>query len=212
VKRTFILTFCLLLQACSSTTKGLGQSLWNSVFGVPGVQLTENDIQTMPYASQYMQLNDGPQLFVVLAFSEQGQQKWMTQDQAMLVTQHGRVVKTLQLEDNLLEVTNLNHDPLAAPNQIVDGAGWTRTMGWTEHRQVRYAVARSTFRWDGTDTVTLAGDSTVVRVLDEAVLTDEARWHNRYWVDNDGQIRKSEQYLGAGFFPVKTLLIKAAKQ
>lgn len=28
----------------------------------------------MPYASQYMQLNGGPQLFVVLAFAEDGQQ------------------------------------------------------------------------------------------------------------------------------------------
>lgn len=212
MKRTLIITLCLLLQACSATTKGIGQSLWNSMFGKPGVQLTDDDIQNMPYASQYMQLNGGPQLFVVLAFSEQGQQKWMTEDRAMLVTQHGRLVKTLQLQDNLLEVTNLSSDPLAAPDRIVDGTGWTRTMGWTEHRQVRYAVARSTFRWDGTDTVTLAGDSTAVRVLDETVSTDEARWHNRYWVDADGQIRQSEQYLGAGFFPVKTFLIKAAKQ
>ena len=35
--------------------------------------------------------------------------------------------------------------------------------------------------------------------------------HNRFWVDDEGQIRQSLQYLGAGFFPVKTTLIKAAK-
>jgi hypothetical protein len=55
-----------------------------------GVQLTDDEIQNMPYASQYVQLNDGPQLFV-LAFSEDGQQKWATQDQATIVTQHGRM-------------------------------------------------------------------------------------------------------------------------
>ena len=48
-------------------------------------------------------------------------------------------------------------------------------------------------------------------MLDETVTTDQARWHNRYWIDNEGQIRQSEQYLGANFFPVKTTLIKAAK-
>lgn len=181
------------------------------MFGPSGVQLTDDDIHNMPYASQYMQLNGGPQIFVVLAFSENGQHKWLTEDQAMLVTRHGRLVKTERLGDNLLSVNNLDNDPLIHPNQITDGARWTRTMGWTEHRQVRYATATSTFRWDGSDTLTMAGERTAVRVLEETVSTSEAHWRNRYWVDSDGQIRQSEQYLGAGIFPVKTTLIKAAK-
>ncbi|WP_414165188.1 YjbF family lipoprotein [Superficieibacter sp. BNK-5] len=211
MKRPALIMICLLLQACSSTTKGLGDSLWNSLFGTPGVHLTDDDIQNMPYASQYVQLNNGPQLFVVLAFAENGQQKWVTQDQATLVTQHGRIVKTLLGGDNLLEMNNLAADPLAKPNQIVDGASWTRTMGWTEYQQVRYATARSVFHWQGTDSVVVGGESTSVRVLDEEVETDQARWHNQYWVDSEGQIRQSVQYLGADFFPVKTTLIKAAK-
>lgn len=211
MKRPAIILICLLIQACSSTTKGLGHSLWNSVFGTPGVQLTDDEIQNMPYASQYVQLNGGPQLFVVLAFSEDGQQKWATQDQAIFVTQHYRIVKTLTNGDNLLEVNNLAADPLANPNQIIDGASWTRTMGWTEHKQVRYATARSVFRWNGSDSVTLGSESTHVRILDEEVTTDETSWRNRYWVDEDGLIRQSEQYLGANWFPVKTTLVKAAK-
>lgn len=211
MQRPAIILCCLLLQACSATTKGLGNTLWNSLFGEPGVHLTDDDIQGMPYASQYMQLNGGPQLFVVLAFAENGQQKWVTQDQATLVTQHGRIVKTLLGGDNLLEVNNLAADPLTRPNQIIDGASWTRTLGWTEHQQVRYATARSVFRWDGTDSVTVGSEKTQVRVLDETVTTDQTRWHNRFWVDDEGQIRQSLQYLGAGFFPVKTTLIKAAK-
>ncbi|EFN0251911.1 YjbF family lipoprotein, partial [Escherichia coli] len=112
MKRPALILICLLLQACSATTKELGNSLWDSLFGTPGVQLTDDDIQNMPYASQYMQLNGGPQLFVVLAFAEDGQQKWVTQDQATLVTQHGRLVKTLLGGDNLIEVNNLAADPL----------------------------------------------------------------------------------------------------
>lgn len=106
MKRPAIILICLLLQACSATTKGLGHSLWDSMFGTPGVHLTDDELQNMPYASQYMQLNDGPQLFVVLAFDENGQQKWVTQDQATIVTQHSRIVKTLLGGDNLLEVNN----------------------------------------------------------------------------------------------------------
>lgn len=212
MKRPTIILLCLLLQACSASTEGLGKSLWHSIFGTPGVQLTDDDIQNMPYASQYMQLNNGPQLFVVLAYSENGQQKWVTQDQATLVTQHGRLVKTLLGGDNLLSLSNIDSDPLAKPNHIVDGASWTRTQGWTEHKQVRYATVRSQFHWQGTDTLTLAGETTETRVLVEEACTDRASWENRFWVDSDGHIRQSEQYLGAGFYPVKTTLIKAAKQ
>ncbi|WP_044180964.1 YjbF family lipoprotein [Phytobacter massiliensis] len=211
MKRPAIILICLLIQACSATTKGLGHSLWESMFGTPGVHLTDDDIANMPYASQYVQLNGGPQLFVVLAFAENGQQKWATQDQAVIVTQHYRIVKTVLGGDNLLEVNNLAADPLARPNQIVDGASWTRTMGWTEHNQVRYATARSVFRWNGTDSITVGSDVTRVRVLEEEVSTDQASWRNRYWVDEDGLIRQSEQYLGTNWFPVKTTLIKAAK-
>lgn len=102
-------------------------------------------------------------------------------------------------------------DPLAKPGQIIDGATWTRTLGWTEHRQVRYATARSVFTWRGTDSVSVGSEETAVRVLDEEVTTDQTRWRNRYWVDSEGQIRQTEQYLGANYFPVKTTLIKAAK-
>lgn len=129
----------------------------------------------------------------------------------MLVTQHGRLVKTQLKGDNLLTVNNLDNDPLNHANQITDGATWTRTMGWTEHQQVRYATAKSTFRWDGSDTLTMAGTQTAVRVLEEEVSTSETHWRNRYWVDSEGQIRQSQQYLGAGTFPVNTTLIKAAK-
>ncbi|EBR3968136.1 YjbF family lipoprotein [Salmonella enterica] len=211
MKRPALILICLLLQACSATTKGLGNSLWDSLFGTPGVQLTDDDIQNMPYASQYMQLNGGPQLFVVLAFSENGQQKWVTQDGATIVTQHGRLVKTLLGGDNLIDVNNLAADPLAKPGQIIDGATWARTLGWTEHRQVRYAAARSVFTWQGTDSVSVGSEETAVRVLDEEVTTAQTRWRNRYWVDSEGQIRQAEQYLGANYFPVKTTLIKAAK-
>lgn len=211
MKRPVIILLCLLIQACSSTTKGLGNSLWNSMFGTPGVSLTDEEIQDMPYASQYVRLNGGPQLFVVLAFAENGQQKWATQDQSVLVTQHYRIVKTWLRGDNLLEVNNLAADPLANPKQITDGANWTRTMGWTEHKQVRYATARSVFHWDGTDSIRVGREVTRVRILEEDVTTDQTRWRNRYWVDDEGLIRQSEQYLGANWFPVKTTLIKAAK-
>lgn len=212
MQRLVILLSCLLLQACSDTTKGLGSSLWHSMVGDDGIQLTHDEIQNMRYASQYMRINNGPQIFVVLAFDENGQQKWVTQDRAMIVTEHARIVKTTGLGDNLQQVTNLANDPLTNPNQIIDGASWTRQMAWTEHQQVRMATARSTFTWDGTDTLDIAMSTTPVRVLDEEITADGKTWHNRFWIDSEGHIRQSKQYLGPDYWPVNTILLKAAKE
>lgn len=212
MQRLVILLSCLLLQACSDTTKGLGSSLWHSMVGDDGIQLTHDEIQNMRYASQYMRINNGPQIFVVLAFDENGQQKWVTQDRSMIVTEHSRIVKTTGLGDNLQQVTNLANDPLTNPNQIIDGASWTRQMAWTEHQQVRMATARSTFTWDGTDTLKVAMSTTPVRVLDEEITADGKTWHNRFWVDSEGHIRQSKQYLGPDYWPVNTILLKAAKE
>lgn len=211
MQRLAILLVCLLLQACSDTTKGLGSSLWRSVAGDDGIQLTNDDIQSMRYASQYMSVNNGPQIFVVLAYDENGQQKWVTQDRAMVVTEHGRIVKTTGLGDNLQQVTNLASDPLVKANQIVDGVSWTRQMAWTEHQQVRMATAQSTFTWDGTDTLKIADSTTPVRVLDEEVTASGKTWHNRFLIDAEGQIRQSKQTIGPDYWPITTILLKAAK-
>lgn len=212
MQRLAILLVCLLLQACSATTKGLGVSLWHSIVGEDAVQLTDDEVAKMRYASQYMSINNGPQLFVVLAYNENGQQKWVTQDRAMIVTQNGRIVKTSGLGDNLMQTSNLGNDPLAKVKQVVDGVSWTRQIAWTEHQQIRYATALSSFHESDPDTLTVGSSQTKVRVIDEDVSALGKSWTNRYWVDDEGQIRKSKQYLGPGYWPITTLLVKAAKQ
>ncbi len=122
-------------------------------------------------------------------------------------------MKTLLGGDNLIEVNNLAADPLIKPAQIIDGA--TGRARWAGPSTSRYATpprAQSSNGMAPIPSKVGSDDETPVRVLDEEVFTDRARWHNRYWIDSEGQIRQSEQYLGADYFPVKTTLIKAAKQ
>lgn len=59
-------------------------------------------------------------------------------------------------------------------------------MGWIEYQQVRYVIVRLVFKWDGIDIVKVGSDEISVRVLDEEVFIDQARWYNRYWIDSEG--------------------------
>ncbi|MGU0056119.1 YjbF family lipoprotein [Enterobacter hormaechei] len=141
------------------------------MFGTPGVHLTDDELQNMPYASQYMQLNDGPQLFVVLAFDENGQQKWVTQDQATIVTQHSRIVKTLLGGDKPAEVNNLAED---SAHQAESDCRWRKldAHDGLEPEQDRCATPRPAAPSAGRVRTGQSGQRrTQVRVLDEEVTT-----------------------------------------
>jgi len=214
VRRRSLLLLCLLLQACTQTQKGLEQTLMLAVEGPSDVTVTDQQVASLPYASQYVRINDGPRIFVVLGYNEQGQQKWITQDKAMLVMQHGRLVKTLGLGSNLDAVSNLQADPLAQPLRLQDGARWTRVVQWREQGKVRAATAVSTFT-RGSDTVLdIAGERIACRVWHETVSMPgpDVTWQNTFWIDNrDGTLWQAQQMLAADQFPIATTLLKPAK-
>ena len=214
VRRLSFLLACLLLQACTQTQKGLEQTVMMAVSGPDDVVKTNQQIADLPYASLYARINAGPQIFVVLGYNENGQQKWITQDNAMLVTQHGRLVKTLGLTDNLQQVSNLSQDPLANALQLRDGASWTRIVQWAEGDNLRAATVSSRFVRGTDEVLNIAGRRVACRVwIEQARIEASGRaWENTFWIDNSsGDVVQAHQMLAADDFPVATTLLKPAK-
>ncbi|PKH22259.1 hypothetical protein CIG19_13210 [Enterobacterales bacterium CwR94] len=209
-----LLISLLFLQACTPTQQGMGETLKLAVMGPDDVTFTPEQIQTMPYASMYLRVNEGQRIFVVLGFNEHGQQKWITQDRAVVATQHGRIVKTVGLQENLADVTNLAQDPLADALHLTDESRWTRIISWTEQGKPMSAAAQSQFARQPDEVLTIAGNAIPTRVWDEQVTVDalDRQWTNRFWVDGStGRVIQSAQTLGADYFPVETTLLKPAK-
>ncbi|ORM64795.1 hypothetical protein PRCB_24695 [Pantoea rodasii] len=214
MRRLSLLLLCLLLQACTQTQKGLEQTVMLAVNGPDDVTVTDQQVADLPYASLYARINDGPRIFVVLGYDEQGQQKWITQDKAMLVMQHGRLVKTLGLVNNLDDISNLAQDPLADTLHLQNGASWTRVVQWREKEKVRAATALSTFQRGDDAVLSIAGERVPCRVWIETVHIDSlgAEWQNTFWIDNrDGTVLQANQMLAADAFPVNITLLKPAK-
>ncbi|WP_217550101.1 YjbF family lipoprotein [Pantoea sp. GbtcB22] len=214
MRRLSLLLLCLLLQACTQTQKGLEQTVMLAVNGPDDVTVTNEQVANLPYASLYARINEGPRIFVVLGYNENGQQKWITQDKAMLVMQHGRLIKTLGLPSNLADVSNLVQDPLADALHLQNSASWTRVVQWREQDKVRAATAVSRFE-RGDDTVLdIAGERVPCRVWHETVRMENvgAEWQNTFWIDNrDGTVLQANQMLVADAFPVETTILKPAK-
>lgn len=209
-----LLLLCLLLQACTQTQKGLGETLKLAVLGVDDVALTNEQIQSMPYASMYLRLDGGQRIFVVLGYAENGEQKWVTQDKAMLVTRYGRVVRTLGLADNLQDINNMQQDPLAKGLALEEGDSWTRTLSWTENGKLRAGTAVSRFNREHDQVLDIAGQQVACRVYRETVeiAAIGKSWENVFWIDaTSGQVRQTDQYAGPETLHVETTILKPAK-
>jgi len=214
VRYLLMLVVCFLVAACNQSQQGIGETFKLAVFGTPDVELTPEQVHDIPYASIYARVNGGSQILLVLAYAENGNLKWVTRDKAMLVTRNGRLIKTLNLPDNLLEVTNIDADPLAHAQRIVDGTQWTRIQSWTQGKQLHSATLSSRFTLAGTETVTVLDAPHVYRVLNEDVSVAELNTHyrNRFWIEPDtGAVIKTEQYVGPGYFPIETTTLNPYK-
>lgn len=211
--RPLFLLLLGLLQGCSPGQQSMMETFDTALRGDKDITLSDEYIRTLPYSSMYLRLNEGQQIFVVLGFIEQGKSKWLTADHATIVTRNGRLLKTTGLHNNLLDVTSQQVDPLSDVSLLREGASWQRTSRWQEAGRERSSVLVSQFTSEGETVLTIAGEKIRVREWLESVQsqTPDLRWQNRFWIDEQsGVVRRSEQTLGAGFFPVDMTFLKPA--
>ena len=205
--------FALFLAGCKHSQQSMVDTFRASLFDNQDITVADQQIQALPYSTMYLRLNEGQRIFVVLGYIEQEQSKWLSQDNAMLVTHNGRLLKTVKLNNNLLEVTNSGQDPLRNALAIKDGSRWTRDILWSEDNHFRSATLSSTFSFAGLETLNIAGRNVLCNVWQEEVTSTrpEKQWQNTFWVDSaTGQVRQSRQMLGAGGIPVEMTFLKPA--
>ena len=201
----------LFLQGCTPSQQSMVETFSASLRGAPDVTVADDDIRSLPYSTMYLRLNGGQRIFVVLGYRENGLDKWLTQDRAVIVTRSGRLVKTVGLRSNLLEVTNLDGDPLMNAARLHNGARWQRDVRWSEEGEPRSARLISTFTPAGDAVLTIAGQRVDTQVWRESVraFVPQREWQNTFWIEKTtGLVRQSQQMIGAGVLPAETMLLK----
>lgn len=174
------------------------------------VELTSEEIEAIPYASAYLRIGSQKQVFVVLAFAETNpltknkQLKWVSADNAMIVTENGQIVKTIGLQTtNLASVCG--QVPIYSPKP----SKYTLSYDWAE--QYRYgfqATVTRTFKRQ--DVVKTPLSTTQTSLYEETVtfpsLSQSVK--NLYWVDGKGKVLKSLQHLGPNMPPIELTILK----
>jgi hypothetical protein len=197
----------LTLTACSQRFQDVNATLSEAFLGADDVVMTAEQIKALPYASAYIRINDGAQIFVVLAFAEpntatgETQYKWMSSDRALFVYEKGRLVKTIGLYgDNLQGVTRTKQT----------ANSWQVNYDWMPN--YRYGYQGIANRWkDGRETIKTTVASYQTDKYSERVLFDalDQPLINEYWQDSKtGNTVRSIEHIGPQMAKVEFTVLK----
>ncbi|MGR5238555.1 YjbF family lipoprotein [Vibrio alfacsensis] len=210
IKNALVFLLAMVTTACTQSFQNINSTLEEAIWGFEDVNLSEEEIKKLPYASAYVRINDGQQIFMVLGYADQSAfeqpvLKWISADNAMIATVNGRVVKTLNLpEANLASV---NFEANALPNFMP--SAWQATYDWQE--QYRYGfLASGVMDTVGTETITTPIWHQHATIWREHVKFNgiSSAINNTFWVNNSGQVIKSIQHIGPDMTKVEMQFLK----
>lgn len=199
-----------LLNGCTQSSSSVSQTLALAFEGPQGVTITPQKIAQIPYASMLAQQNDSPEALLILAWSENINHtsstnippvlKWLSANKEMIVTQAGRIIKTINLGGgNITKLSSNTIDPLILGLQKESTPKyWQYELSWQPGYHSRYA-AESHFAVQGHTKVVLPINGMVDTLLVyETVNVPNLKrtYTNTYWLEpNSGRVLKSVQTL-----------------
>lgn len=207
--------FSILLTGCSQNMEQVGKTFKLAFFGQDDTHVTAKQVANTPYASAYLKVGKAPQAFVVLAFAEQNQLKWIGADKNIVATQHGRLVKTQGFGEDITYVDNLQQDPLTLGLlKTSTPMTWQSRVEWAQVFRGGYDT-RSVFQARGKEIVKILDTSRELLRFDERVTvpTLNESYTNSYWLDPaNGSVVQSQQYMGPDMALVTFTVLKPYAQ
>lgn len=189
----------VLLTGCTQNFSDTNATIKEALFGATDIEISADYLKKLPYASSYVRINNGPQIFMVLAFAEtnpdtkQTQLKWLSSDNAMIVTENGRVVKTLNLPE-----FNLAH--LSPKSSLFNfqqqHSEWQAIYDWQPNFDFDHRALISSQKIASQPLASALWNKTV-DVWQEQIQFLHSNTHmtNQFWTDKRGQVMKSQQWL-----------------
>ncbi|WP_413525624.1 YjbF family lipoprotein [Photobacterium phosphoreum] len=231
-KLLLISATALFVSGCSQKITSINDTVRVAVQGTADIHKSANTIAALPYASTYVRIGNGSQLFMVLALAETDSGdtftnttstatnttstppllKWLASDHGMLVTQSGRIVKTVNLAaGNLSTTTSKTVDPLTLGLHLATTpTTWQRHIDWQPGYHNGYQLD-SQFVFNQPEVLTINGKSVPVLRFSENVTVKQLDRHysNTFWIEQrTGKVVKSQQYIAPDLPSVEMTILK----
>jgi len=187
------------LSACASDSLSLlGASFGSGRRGGSGYPISDADIAAIPYASLGVRIGSSAGVVMILASIDGEKLNWVSADRVVLITERGRLVKTIGMPRDLLATRATGSDPLPLVIRGDSQANQARISRIIDLRpKDDFSVpveSRCTVRSE--ETLTILGKPRKLLRVEERVVVRKWRWStdNLFWVDpTTAKIWKSRQ-------------------
>lgn len=179
--------------------------------------LSPADIEAFPYSAQYIRRDGSSRVLVVLGYIDtvgtEKQYSWISRDSITVVTENGRVIKTLGQkaeisaaklgQHDLVYVNNRENDPLRCiiqshTNTSTCNTRWERQIDYVDRDRQRSENVVSEFRIvSGPELMGFpAGEYNVYHVVETGHFTASGvAFENDFYIEADGHVARSKQML-----------------
>lgn len=206
-----------LISGCSSNFQTAIESAKLAIEQNKGVEITKEYVQSIPYSSVVVTVNDAPPILMILAFVEKNRYNnhykltWVASDKGTLVTENGRIIHTSGL--NLANLESLHNTENDLP-WVGKEEQWSAVYDWSPGYRYNFSASVTT-RYLGKETIKTDIWESNTDYWSETVYFDGLGHHltNKFWVvpsDHTSKPRvvKSIQYIGPNMDKIEMLIMK----
>ena len=156
------------------------------------ITVSEEEVANSDVSLALIRSGDRPVALIAKAFSEYGKDKWISADKAMLIIEHGRVVRTLGFANDQVAIHSGKVDPLSQPSTI-DGKSWSRLIDWSIGEYGYESVSSFTMSYEPVTVFNKTIDALrVTEIVSQknrkALFSDESVWTNEFWFERNSSI------------------------
>lgn len=215
-RRRFLALLCAsVLPACGkdSIVPAALDSVQYAWSGRPDVPLTRAQINELPYASIRAKFGKSPRSLLVLGRYDGEDLHWVSADRGVLVTRHGRLVRTVGFPKNLLRTEMLTPDPVQTGLQKLQEPEECLRLIDLEPGHYFQVPVRSRLERVAAQTIEILGLKFETVHVSEHAAAEALRWEftNDYWADaKTGAIWRSVQHFAPELPPIEIEILKPA--
>lgn len=200
------------VSGCSSLSNSIApgyseafRTINNAVFGYKDTQITKEIIDNIPYASSLLKIGKGPQGLLILESLSGNKETWISADDVYLVIQNGRIIKTAGLNNNLIDFISPVKDFNGLDQDQVNRYFYSYDQPYLRNLEVRAELKVKT-----KEPVELFNKTLNLLLIEEEITNDYLGWNytNRFWVNDQGEVIKSIQYISPRLPPFFLLVTK----
>ena len=200
----------VVVSSCSSLSNSIApgyseafRTINNAVFGYKDTQITKEIIDNIPYASSLLKIGKGPQGLLILERLSGNKETWISADEVYLVIQNGRIIKTAGLNNNLIDFISPVKDFNGLDQDQVNRYFYSYDQPYLRNLEVSAELKIKT-----KEPVEVLNKTLNLLLIEEEISNDYLGWNytNRFWVDDQGEVIKSIQYISPRL-PAFSLLV-----